>query len=159
MAPEDVLGDPELRADATDLVLEETAQRLDHLERHDLGQPADVVVRLDACARLRLTRARLDHVGVDRALHEQVDAADAPRLLLEAADELLPDDGALLLRIADPIEATEEALRRVDLHQTQPRTEGRDDLLGFVRAQEPGVDEDAREPVTDRARDECGRDS
>src|SRR5207237_8681941 len=103
-------------------------------------------------------RSRLVHVRVERALRQQVDVADAARLVLETADELLADDRALLLGIAHSTEATEEALRRVDVHETETRPEGRDDLLGLVRAQESGVDEDAGEPVADRARDEGGGD-
>src|SRR6185503_4896923 len=101
MAPEDVLGDAELRADAADLVLEQAAQRLDDIEVHDLGEPADVVMRLDARARLRLATARLDDVGIDRALHEELHRADLLRLGLELANELLADDRALLLGILD----------------------------------------------------------
>jgi hypothetical protein len=51
------------------LVLEELAQRLDELELHALGQAAHVVVALDDRARA-LERHALDHVGVERALHE-----------------------------------------------------------------------------------------
>src|SRR5256714_5480176 len=92
MPPEDVLGNPELRTDAADLVLEQPAERLDDLERHDLGKSTDVVMRLDASARFRFARARFDHVGVDRALHEKIDASHALGLLLEAAHEFLADD-------------------------------------------------------------------
>ena len=70
MPPEDVLRDAELGADAADLILEEAPERLDDFERHDLGKAADVVMRLDASARLRVPRSRLDNVRVDRALHE-----------------------------------------------------------------------------------------
>src|SRR5438477_3817365 len=87
--PEDVFGNAELRADATDLVLEQPAKWLDDLERHHLGKSADVVMRFDASARFRFARARFDHVGVDRALHEKVDASHALGLLLEAAHEFL----------------------------------------------------------------------
>src|SRR6185503_14189003 len=123
MAPEDVLGDAELRADAADLVLEQPAQRLDHIEVHDLREPADVVMRLDARARLRLATARLDHVGIDRALHEELDSPDLLRLRLELANEFLADDRALLLGVLDVREPIEEALRRVDVHEPQARSE------------------------------------
>src|SRR5439155_19643344 len=158
MPPQYVLWDPELSPDVTDLVLDEAPQRLDDLERHDFGQTADVVVRLDPRARLRLARARLDHVGVDRPLHQQAYVAHAARLLLEAADELLADDRPLLLGIAHSFEAAKKALRRIDVHETQTRTERGDDLFGLVRAQQPGIDEHAREPIADRARHERGRD-
>ena len=47
-------GSPELVADAAHLVLEEQPQRLDELHLHVLGQPADVVVRLDRSAAFSL---------------------------------------------------------------------------------------------------------
>ena len=53
------------------LVLEELAQRLDQLELHALGQPADVVVALDRPRDGPLDDTRLDHVGIERALHEE----------------------------------------------------------------------------------------
>ncbi len=47
LAPDEALGQAELGADGADLVLEQRAQRLDELELQVVGQPADVVVRLD----------------------------------------------------------------------------------------------------------------
>src|SRR5919197_1223219 len=46
--------------------------------------------------------ARLDHVGVERALHEELGVAELRRLLLEDANELGADDLALLLRVDHP---------------------------------------------------------
>ncbi|MBG9885158.1 hypothetical protein ABE10_00865, partial [Bacillus toyonensis] len=40
-------GNPELATDRADLVLEQGAQRLDEVEVEVVGEPADVVVRLD----------------------------------------------------------------------------------------------------------------
>ena len=57
MPPEDVFGYAELGSDAADLVLEEAAERLDDFERHHLRKTTDVVMRLDASARLRVPRA------------------------------------------------------------------------------------------------------
>ena len=44
LAPHDLLGQAELLADRAHLVLEQVAQRLDELEVHVVGEPADVVV-------------------------------------------------------------------------------------------------------------------
>src|SRR5438105_2788709 len=102
MTPQDVLGQSELSADEADLVLEEPLQRLDDLERHHFRQTAHVVVGLDAGARLRFARSRLDHVGIDRPLHKKAlaiaafgDEAFLPCRALERSDELLPDERAL----------------------------------------------------------------
>ena len=68
LAPHDLLGQPELLADRAHLVLEQVAQRLDELEVHVVGEAADVVVRLDVGV---VGAARLDDVGIQRALHEE----------------------------------------------------------------------------------------
>ena len=107
LAPDDALGQTELLADGAHLVFEQQAQRLDQLEAHLLGQPADVVVALDLG---RLTRAALDHVAVEGALHEEPRVGELARLLFEAADELLADDLALALRVGDPDQLVEEPL-------------------------------------------------
>ena len=81
LAPDEALGQAELGADRAHLVLEQRPQRLDELELQVLGQPADVVVGLDR--RRAGAAAGLDHVGVERALHEEAHA-----VLAVAAGEL-----------------------------------------------------------------------
>ena len=61
-------------------------------------QAADVVVRLDRLGDA-VGAAGLDHVGVERPLHEPRDVAERARLVLEDADELLADPLALLLGV------------------------------------------------------------
>src|SRR5439155_19808480 len=96
--------------------------------------------------------ARLDHVRVERALHEPLDVPEFSRLVLEDADELLPDPHALLLWIGDAGEPLEEALLCGDVHERHAETvaERLDDLRRLVPAQQPVVDEDAGELVADR---------
>ena len=45
--------------------------------------------------------ARLNDVGIDGALGQEVNALQLPGLLLENADKLRADDLALTLRVAD----------------------------------------------------------
>ena len=151
LAPDHPLGHPELLADPPHLVLEQEPQRLDEAHPHVLGQPADVVVRLDR-RRDALGAARLDHVGVERALHEPAHVAELPRLLLEDADELAADDLPLLLRLLDAVEQLEEPLLRLDVDErdVEVLAERLDDLLRLVLAQQAVVDEDARELLADR---------
>lgn len=76
-----LLGDPERTADAAHLVLEEQAQRFDDPEVHLLGQPADVVVRLDR-RRGPLptpTRSRRDRSSLRQPAH----VLDPDRLVVE----------------------------------------------------------------------------
>ena len=71
LAPHDLGGQAELLADRAHLVLEEGAQRLDQLELEVLGQAADVVVGLDVGG--ARAAAGLDDVGVEGALHQELD--------------------------------------------------------------------------------------
>ena len=104
--------------------------------------------------------ARLDHVGVERALDEAADVAEPARLVLEDADELLADQLALLLGVGD---ALERARKRscacdVDERHAEVAAEGLDHLRGLVLAEQAVVDEDAGELVADRLVDEQRRD-
>ena len=82
-----------------------------------------------------------------------------PRLLLEDADELLADPVPLLLRLVDALEAREEAVLRLHVHERdlEVAAERLGDLLGLVRAHEAVVDEDAGELVADGLVDEQRR--
>src|SRR5262249_7136921 len=94
LPPHHALRHAELFTDSPDLVLEEEAKRLDELELHVGRKAADVVVALDRLGDAVLT-AGLDHVRVERPLHEPPDLAELARLVLEDADELLSDPLAL----------------------------------------------------------------
>ncbi len=63
-------------------------------------------------------RARLDHVGIKRALHQPLDLAlnllDAVRFVLEDRDEFVADDFAFLLGIGDAGELGQKAFAGVD---------------------------------------------
>ena len=110
----------EFEAEATHLVLEQLAQRLDELELHVLGQPADVVVRLDD-VRLAGLRARgLDHVGIDRALRQPAHAFELVRFLVEHLDEHPADGLALALGIGLAAQRREEAILGVDADHLTP---------------------------------------
>jgi len=155
----DLLRQAEFEADGAHLVLEQGAQRLDELELQVVRQPADVVMALDR--RRPGAPAGLHDVRVERALHEEAHLlARGARLvddlaggLLEDADELASDDLPLLLRVHDAGECVEEPLRGV--HHLELHAGGRDevalDLLRLARPQQAVVDEDARQPVPDRA--------
>jgi hypothetical protein len=56
----------------------------------------------------------LDHVRIERALGEEIGAADLPRLFLEYVDEGLADELALGFRIGEAGEAIEE--QRLGVH-------------------------------------------
>ena len=62
-------------------------------------------------------RHALDHVGVERALRQEVGAADLLGLGLEDVDEQPADDLALLLGVGDAGERAEEEVARVDMDE------------------------------------------
>ena len=98
LADDELLVESELAADLPHFVLEQLAQRLDQLHAHPLGQAADVVVALDH-RRLADDRNRLDDVGIERALRQEINLPELGRFLLEHVDERRADDLPLLLRI------------------------------------------------------------
>ncbi len=149
-------GQPELAAELAHLVLEQFAQGLDQLHVHALGQAADIVVALDRHRRAAGEADALDDVGIERALREEVGAADLFRFGLEHVDELGADELALGFRIADPVEPAEEVGARVHVHQRDvvAVAEQAHDLLGLAQPHQPMVDEDAGELIADRFVDE-----
>ena len=82
--------------------------------------------------------ARLDDVGVERALHEEARVREVGGRLFEHADERLADDLALLLRVDDVVERAEEAVGRLHVHEVdlELAPERLFDLLGFVEPQQ-----------------------
>src|SRR4029079_17440935 len=84
--------------------------------------------------------------------HEPADVAELARLVLEDADELAPDDLALLLGILDAVEQLEEPVLRLHVHERDVEVvaERLDDLLGLVLSQHAVVDEDTGQLVAHR---------
>src|SRR5690606_30256122 len=124
----------------------------DQLEMHPLRQPADVVMRLDQRRLAGRSTRGLDHVGIDRALREPLDAFEPLRLGLEDLDEEPADDLALVLRILHALERREELLLRVDANHIDAEmlAEHGHDLIALAEAQETMVDEHADELIADR---------
>jgi hypothetical protein len=96
-----------------------------------------------------------DHVGIERALREEVRAADLLRLLLEHVDEQLADELALP-RVGD---AGEPAQEQVSTHRRGPAgcCNGRGtahDLLASPMPHQAVIDEDAGQLVADRLVDQ-----
>jgi len=78
--------------------LEEFAQRLNQLQLHVRGQASDIVVGLDS-GRRPLVADGLNHIGVKRPLEQEGGVWDFGCFFLEALDEHVPDDFALLFRV------------------------------------------------------------
>src|ERR1051326_7310769 len=103
-----------------------------------------------------LDRDGLDHVGIERALHEELDVRNALRFFFEDGDELVADALALHLRLFDAGESFVEALARVDGDDVHAESFGqtRDHLDRLVFSQHAVVDEDRGELIADRFGDE-----
>ena len=151
VAADEGVGQAELAAEHPHLVLEQLAQGLDELHLHALGQAADIVVALDGDGGAAGEGDALDHVRIERALRQEIGAADLLGLLVEHVDEELADGLALDLRVGDALQRAEEQVLRlhVDERDVVVVAEQRDDLLGLGCAQQAVVDEDAGELVAD----------
>ena len=111
MTSHHLLGQTKLPANVAHLVLEQLAQRLDKSKFHIRLQAAHIVVCLDGSRRSALRAHRLDHVRIERALHQEF--STLPRLcggIFEHVDERVSDDRALLLRITFAGESIQEAV-------------------------------------------------
>ncbi len=117
-------------------------------------------MRLDGGGRTAQRRDAFDHVGIKRALRQELRALDLLRLTLEDIDEGAADDLALALGILDALEASEEQGGRigVDERNVVVAAKQRDDFIGLARAHQTGVDENAGELIADRFMDQKGRD-
>ena len=82
------------------------------------------------------------------------------RALLEHVDERAADDLALLLGIGDACQAFEEQIGRVDEVERQMQLVAKPllNLVGLVVTQQPVVDEDAGQAITDGAMNQHRRD-
>ena len=111
LARNDFLRQTQFPADGAHLVFEQQPQRLDEFELQVVGQAADVVVALDV--RGAAAPAGLHHVGIQRALHQELDVIavapnDIPHRALEGPDELPADDLALALGVGHARQRLEE---------------------------------------------------
>ena len=146
----------ELEPELAHFVLEQLAQRLQELEVQRLGQPSDVVMRLDGVRLLGLGTRGLDDVRIDRSLREPLHVAQLGGFALEHFDEQAPDDLPLLLGIGDAGKRRQEFVARIDVIHAHAEIlrKRMHDLLRLVQAQEAVIDEDAGETIADRAMDQ-----
>ena len=105
VAADETVGQAEFLAEHAHFILEQLAQRLDQLHVHALGQAADIVVRLDGDRRAAGEGNAFDHVGIERALREEIGAAELLGFLLKDLDEQPADGLALVFRVASPSSA------------------------------------------------------
>src|SRR5208283_126131 len=132
------------------LVLKQIFQWLNQLELHLLWQSTDVVMRLDHL-RWPAHRARFDHVGIERPLHQPLNfivafGLNAMCFVIEDFDELVADDLPFSLRINHSRQFPQEAIGGIDRNQVQAEmvTQILLNFLELVLAQYSIVDEYAR---------------
>ncbi len=115
------------------------------------------MVSLDLdCGGRDIRRGRLDDVGVERALGEEVDVAEAQGLGLEDGNELAADDPPLLLGVDHSAQRLQEPIGGVDVADVHVEVAVHygQHALRFFLAQQAVVDEHARQLVPDGAVDE-----
>ena len=156
---DDLVRQAERPADLSDFVFEEARQRLHQFELQVVRQPANIVVALDLGG---VASARLDHIGIQRALHQELGIACAAYLgcrLLKGANEKLADDAALLFRVAHASQPLKELVAGIGMHKLRAHVapESLHYLFGFALAQQPRVYEHAGEAVAEGAMGESGR--
>ena len=110
------------------------------------------MVRLDGHRRAAGEGDALDHVRIERALRQEIGAAEFLCLRVEHVDEQAADSLALDFGIGDAGEFAEEKLRGVNMHQRNVvvMPEQVDDGPGLVEPQHAVIDEHAGELVADR---------
>ena len=120
------------------------------------GKPADIVVRLDRHRGAAGEGDALDHVGIERALRQEIGAADLLRFRVEHVDEQPSDGLALLFGVGDAGEFAQKLLRGIHVHQRDVvvMAEQVDDGLGLVEPEHAVIDEHAGELVADRLVDQ-----
>ena len=100
---------------------------------------------------------RLDHVGIERSLHEEPRVGDVVVSSgLERSHELLADDLPLGLRIRHPRQLGEEDVLAIqpDQRDVEVPLERLHHLVGFTGAKESRIDEDAGQVLPDRLVDQ-----
>eukprot|EP00955_Chlamydomonas_euryale_P039098 351299-Chlamydomonas_euryale.AAC.6 len=151
------INPPPGRRPCAHLVLKQLTERLDERKLQVLGQPAHVMVALDGVRVLLAAagrRARLNHVGVQRPLHQEL-ALVVDRLLelvaerLEDLDELAANCLALVLRVGQALEPRHHRRDVVDARdgQVQVVLKRVHHALTLVEAQQPIVDKHAVQTV------------
>ncbi len=161
MPPDKTVRQPQLAAKLAHFVLEQLAQGLQQLQLHPLRQAADIVVRLDRHRRAAREGDAFDHIGIERALRQEIRAAEFRRLLIEHIDEQRADRLALGFRVGDAVQRRQKAFRCIDMHERNivRAAKQRDDLLRLALAQQPVIDEDAGELIADGLMDQHGGNS
>merc|ERR1719498_1466964 len=157
------LRKPELAPELAYLVLEEEAKRLAELHLHPRRQASDVVVRLDrrsgpfeACG--------LNDVGIQGSLEKiailrEVQALDGG---FELLDEEPADDLTLLLRLGYVLQLGVEDLRCIndfELESVDLLLQPGFHLGGLVVPQQPGVDHERIEAVTESSANQSRADA
>ncbi len=121
LPPDQFGGQAQRLAHGAHLILEQVTQRFNQRKTQVTRQTANVVMRLNPMCLVAVRRARLDHIRVDSALHQEGNFTQAARLGLKQTDESLTNDFALRLRLDHTAQRTEEALPPLNRNQVQPQ--------------------------------------
>ena len=156
MAAHKLIVEAQLAAKRAHFVLEEFAQGFDQLHIHTLWQAAHIVMRFDRHRRPAGEADAFDHIGIERALREEIRPAQLCRLFLEYGNKFAANKFALFLWVSDTIKARHKAFLGIhhDQRDVVMIAEQFFDLFAFVKAQKPVIDENAGELIADRLMDQ-----
>ncbi len=118
------------------------------------------MVRLDRDAGATGEADAFDHVGIERALRQEIRPADLCGLFLKHGDEFAANELALLFRVGEASQAAQKAILRIHMDQFDAImfAEQGNDLLGLAQPHQAMVDEHACQLVADRFVDQHRRD-
>ena len=153
-----VIRKPQRGPDGADFILEQVSKRLDQLEAKIGGEAANVVMGLDPVRIDGIVTRTFDHVGIERALCQEIDLPQGSGLALEDLDEGRTDPPALLFRVDNPLQGDQELVAGVDaLHvDAQMPLHHVFHPAPLVAAEEPIVNQQAGELAGERAMHQRG---
>ena len=161
MATDEAVGQAQLAAKCADLVLEQLPQGFDQFQAHLFGQAAYVVVRFDGDRRTAREGNGFDYIRVERALGKELGPVDGIGMFLEHINEQLADDLAFGLGVGLAFEFTQKQFTFIGMDQLNIIivAEHAHDLLRLVLTQQPVIDKDAGQLITDgfMNQDRCDR--
>src|SRR5215469_12465730 len=138
LSEDNFTGQLKLEPYLSNLIFKELPERLKQFEVHGFRQSAHIVMALDKGGGIAGNRNALDHVWIQSSLSKKPVLAVTGllgfqffRRFFENAYKFATDQLSLLLGVSDTVEQGEEALRSVDVLESDSEMSSKDFLNGF----------------------------
>src|SRR5690606_6619261 len=150
MATDEAIRQAEFLAEQAYLVLEQFTQWFDELHLHALRQTTDIVVRLDRDRRTAGKRNAFDNIRIERALHEEICAAELLGFFLEHFDKEATNCLARLFRIGFAFQLTDETISSINENEWQVVMFAKhfNNLASFVFTHQPVINQNTGQLIT-----------